>query len=284
MQASMRSALTVAVVGFGLSVFLAYAEVRRVGAARRTANGGGSTEQQPQSPEADACPVEEAPEAEAASAPRTAACPAGMVPVEGDYCTAAVEDCLEWQDPPNRPFARCARFAPSRCTGARVHKRFCIDRDEFVAPGDALPENNVSWTQAKRICEGEGKRLCLETEWEFACEGEQMFPYPTGYERDREVCNFDREDLLDPATGRLRDLRRPATELDRCVSPFGVRSMTGNVDEWVWRDRTTGEFRSALKGGWWMPARDRCRPATTAHGEDFAGLQIGFRCCADPRP
>jgi hypothetical protein len=57
--------------------------------------------------------------------------------------------------------------------------------------------------------------------------------------------------------------------------------MTGNIDEWVYRDRTAGGARSALKGGWWMPGRDRCRPATTAHGETFAGLQTGFRCCAD---
>jgi hypothetical protein len=91
---------------------------------------------------------------------------------------------------------------------------------------------------------------------------------------------MDKDHLLD-AAGKLRDLREPADQLERCVSTYGVRNMTGNVDEWVYRDRTAGEFRSALKGGWWMPGRDRCRPATTAHGETFAGPQTGFRCCAD---
>jgi sulfatase modifying factor 1 len=208
-------------------------------------------------------------------------CPDSMVLVESEYCTEVRERCEEWIEPPSNMLARCARYAPSTCVGVRVHKRFCIDRDEYVAPGDALPMGGASWTQARVICEQERKRLCLETEWELACEGEQMLPYPTGYVRDGDACNFDKGDLVDPATGKLRDQRVPASKLDRCTSPFGVRAMVGNVDEWVWRDRTWGEWRSALKGGWWMPARDRCRPATTAHDESYRELQTGFRCCAD---
>jgi formylglycine-generating enzyme required for sulfatase activity len=207
-----------------------------------------------------------------------------MVLVEGDYCSEVRQPCLVWEDAPTNPFARCARFGPSTCDGPRVHKRFCVDRDEYVAPGDSLPLGQASWSDAKRLCEGQKKRLCKETEWEFACEGEAMLPYPTGYDRDPLDCNVDRLDLVDPASGKLRDLRRPASELGQCASPFGVRSMIGNVDEWVWRDRSQGEFRSALKGGWWMPARDRCRPATTAHGEHFRDVQTGVRCCAEARP
>jgi formylglycine-generating enzyme required for sulfatase activity len=162
-----------------------------------------------------------------------------------------------------------------------VGKRFCIDRDEVAAPRSELPLSDVSWTQAKDVCERQGKRLCVETEWEFACEGEAMLPYTTGYERNSTTCNYDKTDLVDPRSGKLRDQREPSAKLDRCVSPFGVRNMSGNVDEWVRRDRTWGEWRSALKGGWWMPARDRCRPATTAHDEQFHQLQTGVRCCAD---
>ncbi len=208
-------------------------------------------------------------------------CPSGMVLVEGDYCTRVREDCVTWADPPGRPFARCAKFAPSVCQGLRVHKRFCMDQDEYVRAGESLPLGNVSWTEARALCGEGGKRLCAETEWEFACEGEQMLPYPTGYERDPKACNFDKGNLVDPATGRLRDQRAPPAQLGHCTSPFGARSMSGNVDEWVLRDRTNGAWRSALKGGWWMPARDRCRPATTSHDEHFQGLQTGMRCCAD---
>jgi sulfatase modifying factor 1 len=203
-----------------------------------------------------------------------------MALIEGEYCTEVREDCVEWMEPPTRGLARCAKFAPSVCVGERVKKHYCVDRDEYVAPGQILPLGDVSWTQARDICEGAGKRLCMETEWEFACEGEAMLPYTTGYERDAASCNFDKTELVDK-DGKLRDQREPASELDHCVSPFGVHNMAGNVDEWVWRDRTWGEWRSALKGGWWMPARDRCRPATTAHDERFHELQTGVRCCSD---
>ena len=222
-----------------------------------------------------------APASAPASAP--APCPPAMVLVDGQYCTEPHQQCEAWMEPPTNILARCARYAPATCVGDRVHERYCIDRDEYVAPGESLPLGGASWTQARELCEQQGKRLCLETEWELACEGEQMLPYPTGLERDGEACNYDRGNLVDPATGKLRDLREAASQLERCVSPFGVRAMAGNVDEWVWRDRTPGEWRSALKGGWWMPARDRCRPATTAHGESYRELQTGVRCCADAR-
>ena len=218
-----------------------------------------------------------------ATVPPLTSCPGpvgAMVLVEGDYCTEVRENCLKWEDPPSSKLARCAEYGPSVCVGPRVHKRFCIDRDEYVPPGQKLPMSDVSWTQAQNTCEAQGKRLCKETEWEFACEGEQILPYPTGYVRDPKVCNFDKDPLLD-RKGKLLDLREPEDGPSACVSPFGARNMSGNVDEWVFRDRTYGEWRSALKGGWWMAARDRCRPATTAHDEHFHQLQTGVRCCAD---
>ena len=41
-------------------------------------------------------------------------------------------------------------------------------------------------------------------------------------------------------------------------------------------------FRNALKGGWWMPARNRCRPSTTAHDDYYNDIQVGTRCCSAP--
>jgi formylglycine-generating enzyme required for sulfatase activity len=205
-----------------------------------------------------------------------------MVLVEGEYCTEVRQTCAQWEDPPGTPLARCAKFAPSECVGQRVHKRVCVDRDEYVNPGETVPAGDVSYNGASTICRAQHKRLCQETEWELACEGEQMFPYTTGYERDPSACNFDRVHLADPKTGQLRDMRLPADQLERCTSPFGVRNMSGNLDEWVARERTPGPFHSALKGGWWTAARERCRPATTFHNETFHEIQTGMRCCADP--
>lgn len=203
-----------------------------------------------------------------------------MVLVEGEFCTEVRQECEDWMDPPSA-VARCRTFAPSTCVGAKVKRHFCIDKDEYVAPGESLPQNETSFTQAQQICEQNGKRLCKETEWESACEGEAMLPYPYGLTRDANKCHHDRGDLVDQRTGKLYDYRKPPAQLDKCLSPVGARNMTGNVDEWVVRDRTWGPYHSALKGGWWMAARNRCRPATTAHDEYYHGTQTGFRCCSD---
>jgi hypothetical protein len=208
------------------------------------------------------------------------ACFADMVSVDGDYCTDVRQDCLVWMEPPVGDVGRCKTFAPSTCHGQRKHMHFCIDIDELTRPGEKLPVSSINWTEAKKECESLGKRLCLESEWNFACEGEQMLPYPTGLERPSKQCNFDQMKLLD-ARGAVRDLRVPSASLTECTSPFGARSMVGNVDEWTYRDVMNGPNRTALKGGWWMAARNRCRPATTAHGELYRDFQTGFRCCAD---
>jgi formylglycine-generating enzyme required for sulfatase activity len=207
-----------------------------------------------------------------------------MALVAGDYCPRVRQDCLAWLEPPSLGGdGRCARFAPSECIATREPSRFCIDRDEYTPPGNLLPMNFASWSDARRVCETAGKRLCRESEWNLACEGEALLPYPTGLLRDNVRCNFDRMDLYD-ARGRPRDLRLPASMVAACVSPFGVRSLVGNVDEWVQRDVTWGRWRSALKGGWWLAGRNRCRPATTAHDERYRDFQTGFRCCADAPP
>jgi len=215
--------------------------------------------------------------------PANAMCPNEMALVEGEYCTEVVQNCVDWMEPPTAggTIGRCRKFAPSTCTGQRVHMRFCVDKDEYTPQGETLPKGNSSWTEAKNTCEAEGKRLCKESEWNFACEGEEMLPYPIGLERDSNKCNYDQMHLYDP-WGKLADLRKPSAELTQCVSPFGVRNMTGNVDEWVHRDVTWGAWRSAMKGGWWMAARNRCRPATISHDEHYRDVQAGFRCCSDP--
>ena len=228
-------------------------------------------------PEPEAAPVE----TPAVATPAAPPCPDAMVLVEGEYCTEVRQTCEDWMESPNgNSVARCRKFAPSECIGTRVHKRFCVDKDEYAAAGETLPMGNVSWTYAKSTCEGDGKRLCLESEWNFACEGEAMQAYATGQERDSTKCNYDQKKLLD-INGKVLDLRKSVAETEQCLSPFGVRNMNGNVDEWTFRDVTNGEWRSAMKGGWWMPARDRCRPATTAHDEHFKEFQAGFRCCSD---
>lgn len=208
-----------------------------------------------------------------------------MVLVSGSYCTDVRQDCARWLDDEALPFARCEAYSEhSRCVGKRVPRRFCIDRREYTLPGEALPMNQASFDIASKTCQGLGKRICSDSEWTFACEGENMQPYPYGFER-KPVCNQDRTDLYEknPHMQVLRDLREPASSHPECISPFGVQNMTGNLDEPTLREgfEDNQPFRNALKGGWWMPSRNRCRPATTAHDDHFRDIQIGVRCCLD---
>ncbi|HEY2509799.1 MAG TPA: SUMF1/EgtB/PvdO family nonheme iron enzyme, partial [Polyangiaceae bacterium] len=219
-------------------------------------------------------------------------CPKGTVEIEGDYCAHVEQTCLRWLDPDEK--MRCAEFAPgTRCEGKTTHKHFCIDAFEYPNQPGAKPVVMKSWYEARDACSSEGKRLCGDSEWTLACEGQERMPYPYGYARNADACNIDKphpdvdeKAIANPAT-RDAEVERlwqgePSGAREACVSPYGVHDMTGNVDEWVVNE-SAHPYKSGLKGGYWGPVRDRCRPMTTAHNEDFAFYQIGFRCCSEPQ-
>ena len=212
-----------------------------------------------------------------------ARCPDGMLLIEGNYCPNVRHNCMKWVDPPG-PYAhtRCAEFASTpRCDGARERVRFCIDPHEAVAAGETFPHVNVDWNEAQDACRARGARLCKESEWQFACEGEAMLAYPYGFKRDSKACNFDMTSGLGRPGSGLADHRAKANAFPRCVSPFGVHDMVGNVDEWTERAGQRAPHRAALHGGWWLPGRNSCRAATLGHDENYKGRQVGFRCCRE---
>jgi sulfatase modifying factor 1 len=214
------------------------------------------------------------------------ACPAGMVKVEGDYCPNVEQKCLHWLEPPGDPyeFFRCGEYAkPATCKGAKVHKRFCIDATERIESGSDLPMNKKSWTDATAICKADGARLCMTSEWQFACEGEEMRPYAYGWKRDATACNVDVMTGLG-RVGRLVDHRTPASAHPECVSPFGVHDMAGNVDEWATVDGAPKGTREVMKGSWWLPGRHACRSFQGGHGANYGGTETGVRCCKDAAP
>ncbi len=230
------------------------------------------------------------------------ACPAGMVEVEGKMKQSALLDalqsqtCTEWID---RKFpARCAAYDREAWLALSAELptktlRFCMDRFEYPNVKNVNPVVMVTWYEAKNSCRAQGKRLCSEDEWTFACEGEEAQPYPNGYARDANACVID-EPWDTPAEGSLlprqhpragREVARlwrgePAGGARSCKSPSGVYDLTGNVDEWT-RSVVPGGRPSILKGGYFGPVRTRCRPSTRAHGEGHAYYQQGFRCCAN---
>lgn len=228
---------------------------------------------------------------------KSSSCPVGMIEVTGNYCPQVEQNCLEWDERVVNVNGRvrCLRFAPTKCLSKqRKRMSFCIDKYEYPNQAGAIPEVMITWNQMKAKCEAQGKRLCKDIEWEFACEGEEALPYPYGLNREPGICNidkpwraFDSGKLANPATRQAEvdrlSQRVPSGSMPGCVSPFGVHDMTGNVDESVVNSSGT-PYKSGEKGGHWATgARNRCRPMTTVHNEDFAFYEIGGRCCANPK-
>lgn len=240
---------------------------------------------------------------------RTEGCDDGMVRVEGEYCPAVMQDCIEHhQEYKSRKgektvSERCMKYKqPSTCVSKeRKHLSYCVDRYEWPNKVGELPRVLTSWLEAKALCEKAGKRLCTEDEFNFACEGPEMLPYATGYVREPSKCNIDKPYVQPDQSRQMAtydkcptnefcssemkrlDQRHAIGEKHSCVSWAGVVDINGNVNEWVEIPGEKHPNRSGLKGGWWGPVRSRCRPTVTFHKEFDYGYEAGFRCCKDAK-
>jgi formylglycine-generating enzyme len=221
------------------------------------------------------------------------ACPRGMILVEGDYCTQVEHTCLvEWFAPQNNKRV-CEQFAPeSKCVGQRVKKRYCIDKFAWPNKEGERPEVMNHFYQAQVKCAAMGKRMCTESEWNFACEGPEMKPFPHGYVRDPRKCNGDHEwdnpNMTKVGARDAKELARlwrgvPSGSQPECVSDFGVHDMPGNNDEVVAGESPKAKFSSVNTGGpWYSGVRNQCRPKVYTHEEGFYYYFLGFRCCSNP--
>ena len=234
------------------------------------------------------------------------ACPDDMKLVEGDYCPNVEEICLYCVDANmnkekcNSITDRCGEFKfPTRCLSAtKIHKRFCIDTYEIPDIEGQIPTSWLSYTDAENFCKSKGKRIATSSEWELACEGPDMKPYPYfgGYHRaDRTVCNTDNPPNIDVFKATSHNTQT-AKELDAmlvpsgsrkdCISSYGVMDQVGNLDEYVKNETGVG-YISGLKGGHIWGVRARCRPMTTAHngvatkGGGFSWYETSSRCAKD---
>ena len=223
------------------------------------------------------------------------ACEQGTLLVDGVYCPYVGHRCAVFEDEARDV---CATYSPEAlCEGALQHRRFCIDVHEYPNVAGVRPAVWVSFEDARRACAAEAKRLCSAEEWELACEGTGMWPYPYGLSRDAAACNDRRGGPL-PDAARLDDPwtrgaeilrvdeRRPSGEQPACVSPFGVVDLVGNVEEWV--EHANGQerqkpFRTARKGGSWARGKGRCRPIDASEPGWYRAHDLGFRCCSDAK-
>jgi len=229
--------------------------------------------------------------------PVSRVCPDNMQLVDGNFCPNVEQRCLEWAPHSNM---RCLKFAPSRCLSAnRIHMRYCMNTYEGQNIAGEIPQNMTTWYQARNSCESIGKRLCTSNEWTFACEGEEMLPYSSGYERTQD-CNRDHPGFLTPNRRLLGSLNNEIAMMEAkrislaepsgtrlgCVSPFGVHDMLGNYDEYTYNPNGSYNrlpYVSWLHGGDFRYVRTRCRATTYAHGPSFRYYNISWRCCSNAR-
>ena len=226
-----------------------------------------------------------------------AACPEGMVLVEGEYCSKVEQHCLKsWYDKSNKKTV-CEEFEPvSRCVGTRTKKRFCIDRYAWPNKAGERPEVMNRFNQAEVKCAAVGKRLCTESEWTMACEGPEMKPFPYGYVRDTNICHgdvmWDSPNMSKVAARDPEELARlwkgvRSGSQPRCVSDYGVYDLPGNTDEVVSSETFSSDFRGKFDsvhtgGPWYKGVRNQCRPKIYTHDEGFYYYYLSFRCCAEP--
>jgi len=134
----------------------------------------------------------------------------------------------------------------------------CVDKYEYPNEMNAVPKGNLSYEDARRICEAKGKRLCTAEEWQWACSGLEGMPYPYGYNYNENTCNSSSKGIS--ASG----------DRTNCVSKFGLYDMTGNVFEWV----TGAKDKPMLMGG----PQAKCQ--TVSPGVDGSAKPLsGLRCC-----
>ncbi|MCB9742093.1 MAG: SUMF1/EgtB/PvdO family nonheme iron enzyme [Alphaproteobacteria bacterium] len=158
-----------------------------------------------------------------------ARCPAGMAAV-GDpeapaFCVDAYEAVYEGELGSSNQ--RLPDAVPPAATA------------RSAAPGE-LPSKGLSFDQARAICANSPvldaagellgyRRLVRSQEWEDAGDGqlgEGGLTYPYGDTWDDEAC------VTLTADDRWRE-PQPAGTLERCVSPFGVYDLIGNLWEWA---------------------------------------------------
>ncbi len=145
---------------------------------------------------------------------------------------------------------------------------FCIDQFEFPNARGKAPTTGVGHGDAKRLCEGKGKRLCSEEEWEKACKGPGNARWPYGNVFDPDACNTE------DAQGEGRAVASSG-RFNKCRSGYGVADLSGNVAEWT--------AEKVQKGGGSGKPDFAVRCSSRKLGAAAKSAEVGFRCCLDPR-
>lgn len=146
-----------------------------------------------------------------------------------------------------------------------------IDRYEYPNRAGAVPATKVDWADAVKLCEGAGKHLCSEQEWESACRGEAGLAYPWGAKLEKGRC-VTKGKVKKPAASGAHP---------KCVGAAGVFDLTGNVAEWTSSPVREGAPQKVTRGGSFVQSDGKL--ACDARDYSLPGLggaaHLGLRCC-----
>ncbi|MEM9696346.1 MAG: SUMF1/EgtB/PvdO family nonheme iron enzyme, partial [Myxococcota bacterium] len=149
---------------------------------------------------------------------------------------------------------------------------FSMDKYPYPNEPGQPAKLDVTWFEAKELCEARGQRLCTEMEWERACKGEKSSTYPWGPSFKKGVCDGQLDHLIG--------------QRETCESAYGMSDVIGLALEWTASDwkRGTSDGHKVVRGARekvvsWLSARcthSRKRDPNLTYDN------VGFRCCRGP--
>jgi len=214
-------------------------------------------------------------------------CPDGMLSIDlpwtNLYCIDKYEASVVVVDDEGQGVQSWSPYHPPPEQGIRA-----------VSTALSVPQGFISFEQAVLACETSGKRLCTGAEWEFACAGEEFWPYPYGSNYSPSVCNERRavppaveyfgteaswvwEETANACLSQLPESLDRTGQNQGCVTRAAVFDLVGNVAEWT----TSG----ALVGGSFsdpFQQQPSCYSARFVSEDQRTRYSAGFRCCAEP--